>query len=68
MIKLGDIVEILPEFRDHGDDSYRWIALGDEEKGRVDIQPIDHPLRIKPTYTLKSVQLRVVPPDPGARS
>ena len=66
MIKFGDMVEILPEFRDFGDGCYRWIALGNEEKGRVDIQPIDHPLQIKPTYTMKSDQLRVVPPDSSA--
>jgi hypothetical protein len=59
MFKRGDIVEILQEFQDVGDSTFTWIVLHDEEKGRVDITPIDIELQIKPTYTLKADQIKL---------
>lgn len=53
MFKRGDTVEILEEFQDKGDDEFTWIVMDDEEKGRVDIQPMDIPLGIKPLYTVQ---------------
>lgn len=60
MFKCGDQVEILPEFQDEGDDNFIWIVLGDEEKGRVDISPININLAIKPIYTLQVSQIKHV--------
>ena len=60
MFKAGDIIEILPQFRDEGDEDFTWQVLADEEKDRVDICPIDSPLRIKPIYTVETVQIRLV--------
>ncbi|MHB1291864.1 MAG: hypothetical protein ACYCY5_06685, partial [Sulfuricella sp.] len=37
----GNQVEILPEFQDPGDDGFIWVVLSDEEKGRVDIRPVN---------------------------
>lgn len=48
MFKRGDRVEILKEFQDDGDEEFTWIVLGDEEKGRLDIMPVDIDLEIKP--------------------
>lgn len=59
MFKRGDRVEILPEFQDSGDDQFVWIVLEDEEKGRVDISPIDIKLAIKPKYTLLTNQIKI---------
>ncbi len=59
MFKRGDIVEILEEFQDQGDSTFIWIVLHDEEKGRVDITPIDIDLKIKPIYTLKTDQIKL---------
>lgn len=39
MIKAGDTVTIKPEWQDEGDDTLIWIAVDDEEKGRVTIMP-----------------------------
>lgn len=51
MFRIGDKVRIKPEWRDAGDNEIEWIVVGEEEKGRVDIQPqIDLP--IKPTQTV----------------
>jgi hypothetical protein len=60
MYKRGDIVEILPEFQDLGDSAFTWIVLNDEEKGRVDITPIDITLSIKPIYTMNTTQIKRV--------
>ena len=64
MFKRGDIVEILEEFRDPGDSAFTWVVLHDEEKGRVDIAPINIKLKIKPTYTLKTTQIKLVVVSP----
>ena len=50
----GDIVKILPEFQDPGDDEYTWVVMTDEEKGRVDICPIDIQMNIKPWSTVEA--------------
>lgn len=57
MFKKGDIVQILPEFQDDGDDQLTWVVLGDEEKGRVDIQPLETGLNIPPRYTVETQQI-----------
>jgi hypothetical protein len=38
MIRKGDQVKIKPEWQDKGDDQVVFIAVDDEEKGRVTIQ------------------------------
>ncbi len=58
MFKKNDLVEILPEFQDPGDNEFQWVVLEDEEKGRVDISPVDIPMDIKPRYTVLTSQIR----------
>lgn len=58
--RKGDHVEILPDFQDEGDADYTWVVVTDEDRGRVDIQPINHPMAIKPTYTVEVGQIRPV--------
>jgi len=60
MFKRGNQVEILPEFQDTGDDGFTWVVLSDEEKGRVDIKPINIDLTIKPIYTVTVDQIKLV--------
>jgi hypothetical protein len=60
MIRRGDRVEILPEFRDEGDEAFVWIAVSDEDKGRVDISPVDIGLAIQPVQTVRSDWVRKV--------
>lgn len=62
MFKRGDIVEILPEFQDPGDDTLTWIVQADEEKGRVDLVPVEVIGAIKPLYTVKTDWIRIAPP------
>lgn len=63
MFKCGNQVEILPEFQDPGDDRFIWIVLGDEEKGRVDISPVNSDLTIKPIYTVSVDQIKLAQVD-----
>ena len=59
MFKRGDKVELLKEFQDPGDESFTWIVVGDEEKGRVDITPINIKLDIKPINTVQAHWIRL---------
>lgn len=52
-IQRGDTVRILPQWQDHGDDQLTWIALEDENGGRVRISPIDGGLTIPPNYVVR---------------
>ena len=52
MFKRGDRVEILKEFQDSGDEELTWAVQG-EEKGKVDILPVDISMNIKPLYTVQ---------------
>ena len=60
MVRKGDIVEIKKPYQDAGDDKLTWMAVDDEEKGKVMLVPIDSTLSIKPTYVLNVQWLRVV--------
>ena len=52
MIRKNDKIKIKPEYQDHGDQLFTWIAADDEEKGRVTVMPIDTGFAIAPTYVL----------------
>lgn len=58
MIKKGDLIEIFPEFRDPGDEKYTWFSMDDEEKGRIIACPLDHPMSLRPTFTMLASQVR----------
>ncbi len=59
MYKRGDLIEILKEFQDEGDDKFEWRVVGDEEKGRVDISPVNIGLRFVPVNTVLVGQIRL---------
>lgn len=62
MFKRGDIVEMLEEFQDPGDDTLTWVVQADEEKGRVDLVPLEVGGAIKPLYTVKTDWIRIARP------
>lgn len=45
MLKKGDRISILPEYRNEGEECYIWAVVSDEEKGRVDISPLNYRTR-----------------------
>ena len=52
MYVKGDLIEILPEHQDDGDNEYAWMCVDDEEKGRVTIAAVNSALRITPTHVV----------------
>lgn len=64
MFERGDLVEILEQYRDPGDEQFTWIVVGEEEKGRVDITPVEVPMEIKPVYTVQATWIRHIPSFP----
>lgn len=59
LIRKGDLVEILPAFQDEGDSDFQWVAVDDEEKGRVFISTINSGLRIRPVHVVQSGWIRL---------
>lgn len=60
MYLKNDTIEILEEFQDEGDGSLIWKIVGEEEKGRVDISPINTGLTLAPIYTVNTYMVRKV--------
>ena len=52
MLKRGDRISILPEYRNKGEECFVWAVVGDEEKGRVDISPLNTGLSFIPIETV----------------
>lgn len=57
MIKKGDQVKIKPEWQDKGDDLLCWLALEDEDGGRVRIAPIGTGLEFPPNQVVQTSML-----------
>lgn len=57
MIRKKDIVRIKPEFQDKGDDSLVWVALEDEDGGRVRISPLNTGLKLPPNQVVSTNML-----------
>ena len=53
MIRAGDKVKIKPEWQDAGDDEFEWVAVDDEEKGRVTIMPLGTGLAFASTHVVR---------------
>lgn len=51
--RKGDEVKLKPKFMDDGDEKYRWVAVSDVEKGRLDITPEGTGLAIPPINTVR---------------
>ena len=54
MIKAKDKVRIKPEYQDDGDDILVWIALEDEDGGRVRIAPLNTGLSFPPNQIVRT--------------
>jgi hypothetical protein len=57
MIKAKDIVRIKPEYQDEGDDLLSWIALEDEDGGRVRIAPLNTGMKFPPNQIVNTEML-----------
>jgi hypothetical protein len=52
VIKKGDAVRIKPAWQDAGDDAMNWVAIEDEDGGRVRIRPQNTGLRFPPNQVV----------------
>jgi hypothetical protein len=59
LFRQGDLVEILPSFQDPGDGEFLWVAVDDEEKGRVWISAINSGLRMRPVHVVQAEWIRL---------
>ncbi len=56
-IRRGEHLRIRPDWRDEGDEEFDWIALEDEDGGRVLIAPVmDLPIRPQQVVTTDMVE------------
>lgn len=53
MIVKGDKVSIKPEWQDKGDDAFDWVAVDNEENGRVVITATNTGLTFAPVQVVK---------------
>ena len=60
MIRKGDEIKILPEFQDAGDDIFTWLAVEDEDGGRVRIVPLGTGLALLPNYIVETRMIEAV--------
>lgn len=63
MIKAKDLIRIRPEYQDEGDDSLVWMALEDEDGGRVRIAPLDTGLKFPPNQVVTTKMIEKVGND-----
>lgn len=52
--KAGEIVRLLPDYQDDGDDELTWVVVEPEDRGRVVISPVTPSLALPPTYAVES--------------
>ena len=56
LVRAGQVIRLLPHFYDEGDEEFEFIAVDDEEKGRVLVQ-VQVDLPIKPTQIVYSYMI-----------
>lgn len=57
MIRKGQKVHIKPEWQDPGDDQFTWIAVEDEDGGRVKVMPLIPDLAHPPVTVVETRKL-----------
>lgn len=57
MIRAGTQVRIRPEWQDPGDEQVIWVALEDEDGGRVRIEPANLGLPFPPNQVVETRML-----------
>jgi len=67
MLKRGDRISILPEYRDKGDEQFIWVVAGDEEKGRVDISVLNSGLPFPGIQTVPSYMVTAKRTETGRK-
>lgn len=58
LLKVGDAVELLPEFQDPGDSEFAWVVVEPEDRGRLVISPLGTGLNVVPRYPVERAWVR----------
>lgn len=58
-IRKGMKLRIKPEWQDEGDDEFEWIAIEDEDGGRVRISPLGTGLNITPNQVVTTDMVEI---------
>ena len=59
-IQRGDKVRILPQWQDKGDEKFEWIALEDEDGGRVRIMATNTGLPLPPNEIVNTSMIEKI--------
>lgn len=59
LITKGTPLRIKPEWQDEGDDEFEWVALEDEDGGRVRISPKNTGLDIPPNQVVTTEMVEI---------
>ncbi len=57
MITAGTLLQIAPPYRDDGDEEFYWVAVEDEDGGRVKIRLVDNSMPIPATQVVRVDQV-----------
>jgi hypothetical protein len=58
LFKIGDVVELLPEYQDPGDSEFEWVVVEAEDRGRLVISPFGTGLKVVPKYRVERAWVR----------
>lgn len=58
LLKIGDAVELLPEYQDPGDSEFEWVVVEPEDSGRLVISPLGTGLKLVPKYAVERAWVR----------
>lgn len=59
-IQKGDKIRIKPQWQDDGDDQFEWVAIEDEDGGRVRIAPTGTGLAFPPNQVVTTDMIEKV--------
>lgn len=57
-LKIGDAVELLPEYQDPGDSEFEWVVVEAEDRGRLVISPLGTGMKVIPTFPVERAWVR----------
>jgi hypothetical protein len=63
MIKAKDILKIKPEYQDKGDETIVWVALEDEDGGRVRIAALNTGMSFPPNQIVSTMMVEKADPN-----
>ena len=57
MFNKGDKVKILASYQDEGDARYIWEVVADEDRGHVEIKPVNFEFEFAPISQVRSYMI-----------